>query len=312
MTNVVTSTKKSEIEYLREIRHKFVEWSLARPVLTDEEEAILASRQTSTTAAPAAVTVPDTELGASIATKYLKAILDRLRESNFQAVTGQLKGLARLLCLIRDYESFLRNRPLVTAYARILLWFFRAASHEKELLKNQSSENKNLKNAERGRDWALGELGLLLGRKTSQTHLAHARVFGLSLKDVDEFLKQKDRQNHQESSRESVDDSPPLDEATLDTIQDFLLEAFEVYTSATGKEESTAALLRWLNEGVETEEENRSDDDSPPRRFVLNHRGCPHVAAAVTYLAEELRRNFPPDEFDVDYRVFQEILFKYF
>ena len=110
MTDVATSSSKSEAEYLLELRRKFADWGIPHPTFTCEENAYLAEleRNGKSTAGVCLKTSSSTCSISSIITKHLDAIHIRLQGSDFRYVTAVFKGMNQLNCQARTCQLGLR------------------------------------------------------------------------------------------------------------------------------------------------------------------------------------------------------------
>ena len=178
--------------------------------------------------------------------------------------------MARLLSRLRQFTSFLTSSSLVAAYCRILFWFFRAAEEEKRQGTGSRSE-KDKRNVERGSDWALSELGSLLGRQSFNELLPHAKYLGFSIDDVEACLRRREREDKRRvgegrQKENNLVDSPPLDASTLNRIEDFVIHSFQIFAEEVEGDPSEA-LTRWL---IDNNKDAETANDS--RRFVWTHQ----------------------------------------
>jgi len=221
-------------------------------------------------------------------TQSLKSILSFFEDHNLNLVTAakRTKGLPFLLTELRRSPELRGDKSFVLTYANLLNWFIKKSD-----LSICHDEDSAV--VERGRNWALSELGILLGRKDAEQFIPHAKLFGFQVDDPLKFFEQQQQERLQQQQQQQ---NEPLDhDIVVDSLENFLLEALQVFSDAQESEEEdeSKALEYWLIKTTQREPSDYLDADITTnylfRPIVFNH---PFVAHSLVALLNDLTPRF--------------------
>ena len=177
--------------------------------------------------------------------------------------------------------------------------------------------------AEKGRDWAAGELASLLGRSRVNELLPNAKFLGFSLEDCAKFA-----QNYRQQQRSYSSGDVQLDEPFLESIENFLLSALEIFADSDSNCCNTndcpkTALNLWLRrqEGRRSgDKSNAAAGEGPvsvtneeffPERFAVSQLKLSPFREAVLFLIDELSEDFPTDESTLEFAAFRRTFIEF-
>jgi hypothetical protein len=187
-------------------------------------------------------------------------------------------GLAFIISKICRSPKLCSSQSVATPLVKILFWF---------VTKSGISDTKT---SNRAREWALGELGILIGRDKRDKFIPHAKHLGFQQDAPNQVLREFQTQPSTSEDKECLTDCWETD--NIEPIENFVLKSLEIFANAQESEEdSNQALIKWLK-------------TSKDFNCFLS---CPPLSHAAFTLTEHLKETFKESNLRVD--SFQTIFF---